>query len=423
MNVLVVGGGGREHALCWTLAKQATVFCAPGNPGIRDCATILPIPVDDHTRLLDAAEEYNIDLVVVGPEAPLAEGLVDRLEKAGRPAFGPTQKAAQLEASKAFAKDIMEKAGVPTATTKIFTDLTMATSYIETHEEPLVVKASGLAAGKGAVVCATRHEALRAAEAMFGGKFGDAGNSVLVEDFMEGEELSVLAITDGERFSILPPSQDHKRLLEGDKGPNTGGMGAYAPVSLSTDDLLARIGREVLQPTLHAMNEIGSPYKGVLYAGLMITPNGDPKVVEFNCRFGDPEAQVVLPLAGDRLLEDLVTIANGEPWQPEEIVKPTQAAVTTVLAAPGYPDQPKKGATIELPPDPIEDTVLFHAGTKMSGNDLVVSGGRVLCATGFGDTVNEALAKSQKLADSVSFDGKVYRRDIGWREIERAGAA
>ncbi|MDH5643428.1 MAG: phosphoribosylamine--glycine ligase, partial [Gemmatimonadota bacterium] len=230
MNVLVVGGGGREHALCWTLAKQATVFCAPGNPGIRDCATILPIPVDDHTRLLDAAEEYNIDLVVVGPEAPLAEGLVDRLEKAGRPAFGPTQKAAQLEASKAFAKDIMEKAGVPTATTKIFTDLTMATSYIETHEEPLVVKASGLAAGKGAVVCATRHEALRAAEAMFGGKFGDAGNSVLVEDFMEGEELSVLAITDGERFSILPPSQDHKRLLEGDKGPNTGGMGAYAPV-------------------------------------------------------------------------------------------------------------------------------------------------------------------------------------------------
>ncbi len=421
MRILVVGGGGREHALCWALSPAATVFCAPGNPGTRDCATNLPVDPNDHNAVMDAIRREQIDLTVVGPEAPLAAGLVDTLQAAGRHAFGPTRAAAQIEASKAFAKDVMAQAGVPTAASRTFTDEAAALDYIATHDEPLVVKASGLAAGKGAIVCSSREEAGTAVSAMFGGRFGDAGKEVLVEAFLHGEELSVFALTDGERTQYLPASQDHKRLEENDLGPNTGGMGAYAPVSIASEALLARVEREVIDPTLREMANRGSPYRGVLYGGIMISPDGDPSVVEFNCRFGDPEAQVVLPIAGEGLADTLWGIASDDGWTPRPATQSRQAAVTTVMAAPGYPEAPRKGAAITLPGELPPNTVLFHAGTSDADGTLRVSGGRVLCATGLGP--DAALEASQRLVEAVEFEGKVFRRDIGWREIARAGAS
>jgi phosphoribosylamine--glycine ligase len=424
VRVLVVGGGGREHALSWSLARSAEVFCAPGNPGTAEVATNLDIPVSDHEKLLDAIGSHGIDLTVVGPEAPLAEGLADRIENAGHRVFGPSAAAAQIESSKAFAKQLLSDAEVPAARSTTFTASETAVSYINSHTEPLVVKASGLAAGKGAIVCATRGEAVAAAEAMFGGKFGDAGREVLVEEFLEGEELSVLALTDGESVMMLAPSQDHKRIGEGDTGPNTGGMGAYAPVSLVTPALLERIEQEILLPTLRALAERGSRYKGVLYAGLMISAEGDPSVIEYNCRFGDPEAQVVLPLCACDLLDHMWRIAGAESWAPDPAaVSANSAAVTTILAASGYPEAPVKGAAITLPQSISDDTLLFHAGTRRDRDGtLLVAGGRVLCATGFGPTVAVAAEASRRLADQVMFDGKTMRRDIAWREIARAGA-
>ncbi len=421
----MVGGGGREHTLCWMLARAAAVFCAPGNAGTGEVATNLPIAPDQPDRLIDAVREHQVDLVVVGPEAPLAAGLVDRLAARHIPAFGPTAAAARIEASKAFAKDVMARAQVPTAESRSFTDPAAAVKYIAGHPEPLVVKASGLAAGKGAVVCPTRAEAQTAAREMLGGKFGAAGQEVLVERFLEGEELSVLALTDGERVVILPPSQDHKRLGEGDTGPNTGGMGAYAPVSLATDRLLHRVEREVLTPVLRELAARGARYRGCLYAGLMISPAGDPSVVEFNCRFGDPETQVVLPALGSDLSHDLWCIGAGEPWRPAGPTLPaTRTAVTTVLASHGYPDAPEKGAVIALPVARPPGTLLFHAGTtRASDGTLRVTGGRVLCATGLGPDVGTAAAASRALAQAIRYEGKVFRRDIGWREVARARAS
>jgi len=425
VRILVVGGGGREHALCWAFYPTATVFCAPGNPGTRSCATNLSVKPSDHSGILETVRRENIDFTVIGPEAPLAAGLVDDLNTAGHHAFGPTQAAAQIEASKAFAKDVMAKAGVPTATARIFTDEQEALGYVATHDEPLVVKASGLAAGKGAVVCSSREDACLALSAMFAGRFGDAGKEVLVEQFLEGEELSVFALTDGEHTFTLPASQDHKRLKENDLGPNTGGMGAYAPVSIASEILLERIDKEVIRPTLRELADRGTPYRGVLYAGLMVSQEGDPSVVEFNCRFGDPEAQVVLPLASQGLADHLWSIASGERWSPPRpmAAQPLRAAVTTVMAAPGYPEAPQKGAPITLPPEFPSDTVLFQAGTDDADGTLRVSGGRVLCATGIGPDVPTALEASHRLVDAVEFEGKVFRRDIGWREIARAGAS
>ncbi|MCH7473490.1 MAG: phosphoribosylamine--glycine ligase [Gemmatimonadetes bacterium] len=423
MRILVVGGGGREHALCWALSRTATVFCAPGNPGTRQCATNLPESANDHAGIAAAIRREHVDLTVVGPEAPLAEGLVDHLAAAGLRAFGPTKAAARIEASKAFAKEVMARAGVPTARYNTFSDEAEALRYIEAHEEPMVVKASGLAAGKGAVVCSTRAEACSAASAMFGGRFGAAGKTILVEQFLVGEELSVFALTDGEHISMLPSSQDHKRLGDGDLGPNTGGMGAYAPVSLATEELLRRVASEVIRPTLRELANRGAPYRGVLYAGLMISPDGDLSVVEFNCRFGDPEAQVVLPIIGADLAEDMWSIASGENWSPTAMIAANQTAVATVLAAPGYPDAPEKGAAITLPTELPEHTLLFHAGTEDGDGTLRVSGGRVLCATGLGEDMSAALAASRRLAAAVEFSGKVCRSDIGWREIARARAS
>jgi phosphoribosylamine--glycine ligase len=424
VNVLVVGGGGREHALCWVRAPAARVFCAPGNPGTAAVATNLAVNPLDHAGLLDAVRQRHIDLTVIGPEAPLAEGLADKFRAAGHPVFGPSAAAARIEASKAFAKTLMHGAGVPTAASRSFTSEAEAAAYVDAHVEPLVVKASGLAAGKGAIVCATRREARDALRAMFAGKFGSAGSEVVVESFLEGEELSVFALTDGENVSLLPAAQDHKRLGEGDTGPNTGGMGAYAPVSLATPRLLERVEREIVRPTLRALAETGAPYRGVLYVGLMVAPNGVPSVVEFNCRFGDPEAQVVLPVADIELLDQVWAIGAGEAWRPPARVAARRAAVTTVLAAAGYPDTPVKGAAIAMPPQTANTAVIFHAGTARDPDGtLRTAGGRVLCATGFGPTVAAAAEVSRTLADRITFEGRQYRRDIAWREVARAGAA
>jgi len=426
VRILVVGGGGREHALCWALKRdtpEATLFTAPGNPGTAALGTNLKIPASAVDGLVAAAAEQRIDLVVVGPEAPLAAGLADRLRAAGRSVFGPTQAAARLESSKAFAKEVMQRAGVPTAPSRTFRELDPALAYLATHAEPLVVKASGLAGGKGAVVCATRAAAQRTARAMLGeGAFGEAGREIVVEEFLAGEELSVLAVTDGERIVILPPAQDHKRLLEGDTGPNTGGMGAYCPVGLVTDALLERVRRQVLEPTLQEMAARGAPYQGVLYAGLMLAPDGTPYVLEFNCRFGDPEAEAVLPVLPRGATTQLAAIAGGG-WRPDrDVIPATGAAVTTVLAARGYPEQPEVGATIQLPPDLGDDVLVFHAGTARDADGtLRVAGGRVLAVTGLAASVAAAAERSAGVAARITFEGKAYRRDIGWREVARAG--
>jgi len=417
-----VGGGGREHALCWSLRRenpQADLYCAPGNPGTADIAHNLPIAADDLDRLADAADMYAIDLTVIGPEVPLARGLADRLRAEGRPVLGPSAAAAQLEASKAFAKQVMASAGVRTAASESFSDLKQALAYVDRHSEPLVVKASGLAAGKGAIVCATRQEAARAVRSMLeSGDFGDAGRTVVVEAFLEGEEISVLAITDGRDLELLPVSQDHKRLLAGDRGPNTGGMGAYSPVSLASPALLERVKRDVLLPTLEAMRRSGSPFTGVLYAGLMIDPAGVPSVVEFNCRLGDPEAQVILPLIVGGLTDCLWRVAKGE--RPSRMDTTRAAAVTTVLASRGYPDHPERGAAITLPESLPEGVTIFHAGTQRSGDGVLrVEGGRVLTVTAVATSFREAQQLSRDTADAIEFDGKLFRADIGWREAAR----
>lgn len=422
MRILVVGGGGREHALLWALRREdpsAELYCAPGNPGTASLATNLSIAATDIDRIADAADAYGIDLTVVGPEIPLAMGLADRLRAEGKAVFGPNRAAAEIEASKAFAKEVMVSAGVPTAASRSFTDLQKAEQYVASHPEPLVVKASGLAAGKGAVVCQTRDEARAALRDMLGEKkFGEAGDVVVIEEFMPGEELSVFAITNGEGIVLLPAAQDHKRLGEKDTGPNTGGMGAYSPVALGTPRVLDRITREVLTPTLAEMARRGARYNGVLYAGLMLGPDDSIKVVEFNCRLGDPETQVVLPLVESGLTECLYRVARNDAPSPLKISR--GAAVTTVLAARGYPDNPEKGAAITLPNQLPPGVTIFHAGTTLDPSGILrVNGGRVLNVTAVSTTFAEAQAKSRTGAEAVQYSGKVYRGDIGWREAAR----
>ncbi len=422
MRVLIVGGGGREHALARALATDNPdhlLYLAPGNPGTASFATNLPIAADDIDRLADAADAHAIDLVVVGPELPLALGLADRLRAEGRHVFGPGAAAAQIEASKVFAKAVMAAAGVPTAAAAAFTDLAAALEHVRTHPEPLVVKASGLAGGKGAVVCATRAEAEQVVTAMLGDRqFGSAGDVVLIERFLEGEELSVMAVTNGTDVCLLPAAQDHKRLLTGDRGPNTGGMGAYAPVAFATPAVLARVKQEVLLPTLAELARRGAPFRGVLYAGLMIAPDGTPAVIEFNCRFGDPETQVILPLVAHGLTALLDAAARGAPLPAVRLHH--AAAVTTVLAAAGYPDAPLKGAPIAIPADLPPEVTVYHAGTQaLDDGSLVVSGGRVLSVTAMAPAFEDAQRASREAAERIDFDGKQYRPDIGWREAAR----
>jgi phosphoribosylamine--glycine ligase len=427
VRLLVVGGGGREHALCWALKRDApatTLYAAPGNPGTALLATNLKIAATALDDIVRAAREHAIDACLVGPEAPLALGLADRLGAAGIPAFGPSAAAAQVEASKAFAKDVMAAAGVPTAPSRTFAEFSAAQAWIRSHPGPIVVKASGLAAGKGAVVCATSEEALATAREFLAGKLGEAGATIVIEDVLEGEELSVLALTDGEHIAILPPAQDHKRLGEGDTGPNTGGMGAYCPVGLTTPALLQRVRREVLEPTLAELARRGARYKGVLYAGLMLGRDGTPFVLEFNCRFGDPETQAILPALAPGVSQYLLDIARGSWPLMSDVIAPERAAVTTVLAAPGYPEKPELGAAIQLPRDLGPDVLVFHAGTNRDPDGtLRVHGGRVLTVTGLGSTVAAAARISAAACAKIDFPGKQYRRDIAWREIRRAGAA
>ncbi len=429
MKVLVVGSGGREHALVWRLRREdpsIEVIAAPGNPGIAEVAECVPIGADIDA-LVQYARQNGITWTLVGPEAPLAAGLVDAFRADGLPIFGPTRAAAMLETSKAFSKTLMAEAGVPTARAITCNDLADAYGAISEIGAPVVVKASGLAAGKGVIICETIDEAQSAAAAMLkDGAFGAAGDTILVEEFMEGEELSVFAMTDGERVAVLPPAQDHKRLLERDRGPNTGGMGAYSPVSLVDQNpgIIDEIVERIVRPTLAAMRARGTPFTGLLYVGAMLTADG-PKVVEFNCRFGDPETQAVLPAMSfeDSMADVMFTIARGDKLSGDRQFVATRAAVTTVLAAPGYPEAPRVGATISFPPLP-RDVLVFHAGTKQRADgSLVTAGGRVLAVTGVGDTFDEAQSRSQKFAREIEFEGKQFRADIGWRELERRAGA
>lgn len=427
MNVLLVGGGGREHALAWRLRQDrpnTRIFAAPGNPGIAELATNVPIGATDMDALLTFARQNDIGWTLVGPEAPLAAGLADAFHAAKLPIFGPTRAGAMLETSKAFSKTLMVEAGVPTARAITVNTAQDAHRAIDELGAPVVVKASGLAAGKGVIVCATVAEAKDAATSMLEeNAFGDAGATVLIEEFMEGEELSVFVLTDGTRMVALPPAQDHKRLLERDRGPNTGGMGAYCPVSIVErspeliDDVLARIAG----PTLDTMRARGTPFTGLLYVGLMLTTDG-PKVVEFNCRFGDPETQAVLPALNEDVTALMEMIARGDRL-PETKLTTSRAAVTTVLAATGYPEKPRAGDRIEIPTVPA-DVLVFHAGTKRGADGaLITAGGRVLAVTGLGDSLEEAQRRSQQFASAVHFADKQFRTDIGWRELARLKSA
>ena len=425
MKVLLVGGGGREHALAWRLAQDdpnVRITAAPGNPGIAQFAECVPVAATDVEKLIQLAREGRVDFTLVGPEAPLAGGIVDRFLAEKLPIFGPTRAAAEIETSKAFSKVLMREAGVPTARAILATDPARAQGAVREFGAPVVVKASGLAAGKGVIVCETIEQADRAIrDILVGGAFGVAGQQILIEEFMEGEELSVFAITDGQAAVMLVPAQDHKRLLENDAGPNTGGMGAYAPVGISSPALRAVIRKDIIQPTLDAMTAKGRPFTGLLYAGLMITREG-PKVVEFNCRFGDPETQAILAITElePSFTEILAAIARGDGIA-EASATSRGGAVTTVLAAAGYPDTPRQGDAITIPDDLGDDVLVFHAGTaQRSTGELVTAGGRVLAVTARADTFSDAQRLSRMAADRITFDGKQFRRDIGWRELARA---
>ena len=430
MKVLLVGGGGREHALAWRLRHEVPnveIIAAPGNPGIAELARCVSVGATEVDRLRELALRESVDWTLVGPEAPLEAGIADAFRGAGAPIFGPTRAAAMLETSKAFAKALMRDAGVPTAAAATCTSIGAARAAIARIGAPVVIKASGLAAGKGVIVCLTEQDALDAASAMLeSAAFGAAGATILVEEFMEGEELSLLVVTDGEDVVPLPAAQDHKRLLDGDRGPNTGGMGAYCPVSVveQTPELVDDVLDRIAAPTLHAMRQRGTPFSGLLYIGLMLTGDG-PRVVEFNCRFGDPETQAVLPAlgAGGGIAETMFAVARGDRIGGSPALVAARSAVTTVLAAAGYPQEPRTGDRIDLPAPPA-DVLVFHAGTRRDPDGaLVTSGGRVLAVTGLGGSIDEAQQRSQAFAAEVSFAGKQFRTDIGWRELTRSQAS
>ena len=419
MNILIIGSGGREHALCWKLADSIDdgyIYAIPGNPGMAESPDI---PIDDNAAIVDFAKGAKIDLVVVGPEVPLMNGLVDDLTAAGIRAFGPTAAAAQIEGSKSFAKNLMKKYGIPTARYEVFTAAEPARAYIRETGAPIVIKADGLAAGKGVVVAMTEREALDAIDRiMEDGSFGTAGNSVVIEEFMEGEEASLLAFTDGKVIRPMISAQDHKRAFDGDKGPNTGGMGTYAPAPVMTPEMTARAVEEILKPTIAAMAKEGCPYRGCLYAGLMITSEG-PKVVEFNARFGDPETQVVLPLLDGNLAEIMCACCEGR-LADVPIAWKDGAAVCVVLAAGGYPGQYEKGHEIHGIAD-AEDmgALVFHAGTAERKGKIVTNGGRVLGVVGRGADISSAVRAAYAAAEKISFEGMYYRKDIAHRALNR----
>jgi len=434
VTVLLVGGGGREHALAWKLRQDdpaLELIAAPGNPGIATLARCVAIAADDVDRLAALARAERASLVVIGPEGPLAGGLADRCAADGIAAFGPTASAARIETSKTFAKELMRRAGVPTAHATTHDTVESALAAVAALGTPVVIKASGLAAGKGVIVAQTAAEAERAVRDMLEHRaFGDAGREVLVEEFMGGEELSLFAICDGEHALMLEGAQDHKRLCNGDTGPNTGGMGAYTPVSLDTAELRARVAHEIFTPTLAALRDAGAPFRGLLYAGLMLTQSG-PRVVEFNARFGDPETQALLPRLTSPLLGMLRTVAGGGSLRGAQLAWRQAASVTTVLAADGYPEHPRTGDPISFP-DPVDDVYVFHAGTRVAPGaatapgsavgdpPVVTAGGRVLAVTALAPTLALAAQRSRDYADGVDFAGKQLRTDIAWRDLRRS---
>lgn len=423
MKVLVIGSGGREHALAWKLAqspKITRVLVAPGNPGTAREPKLQNVAVSAVDALVELARAEQVGFTVVGPEAPLAAGVVDAFRAAELPIFGPTRNAAQLESSKDFAKRFLIRHNIPTAKYQTFADASAAHAYIDAEGAPIVIKADGLAAGKGVVVAMTLDEAHAAIDMMLlDNKMGDAGARVVIEEFMQGEEASFIVMADGKHALPLATSQDHKRLQDGDHGPNTGGMGAYSPAPVVTPEVHARVMREIIQPTLAGMAADGLPYTGFLYAGLMIDDAGRPRVVEFNCRMGDPETQpIMMRLKTD--LADLVEAAIAGKLDQTEAEWDRRVALGVVLAAAGYPDSPRKGDRIDgLPTKADDDTHVFHAGTAEQDGAVVTAGGRVLCVTALGDNVKAAQKRAYELAAAIRFDGCHYRRDIGYRAVAR----
>ncbi|HEY0943139.1 MAG TPA: phosphoribosylamine--glycine ligase [Steroidobacter sp.] len=427
MRVLILGSGGREHAFAWKAAntpRVSAVFVAPGNAGtaLEHGVRNVDIAADDIDRLIEFAKREKIDLTIVGPEAPLVIGVTDAFEAAGLRCFGPRKLAARLEGSKAFTKEFLRRYKIPTAAYATFTKANFDAEWVRAQRAPLVVKADGLAAGKGVIICATQEEAIESAQAMFDGQFGAAGSTVVIEEFLEGEEASFIAIVSGKHILPLATSQDHKRRDDGDKGPNTGGMGAYSPAPVVTPELHERIMREVMRPTAEGLISDGTPYIGFLYAGLMIAADGTPNVLEFNCRFGDPETQPIM----SRLTSDLTVLCEAAldgrldqvqaEWDP-------RAALGVVLAAGGYPDSVRKGDEIHgLDEAAALPGKVFHAGTALSDGKVVTNGGRVLCAVGLGKTVSDAQKAAYALCDKIRWDGMQYRRDIGYRAVQREQA-
>jgi phosphoribosylamine--glycine ligase len=422
LKVLIIGSGGREHALAWKVAQSprvTQVLVAPGNAGTatEHKTRNVDVAAEDVAALERLASEDRVDLTIVGPEAPLVAGIVDRFRVAGLRCFGPTRAAARLEGSKAFAKDFLRRHRIPTAASRTFTRETFDPAYIEAHPTPIVVKASGLAAGKGVIIVDSAAEAIRTARAMFEGQFGDAGREVVIEQFLEGEEVSFIVMADGRHVLPLATSQDHKRRDDGDLGPNTGGMGAYSPAPIVTPILHARIMREVIEPSILGLASDGMPYTGFLYAGLMIAADGTPNVLEFNCRFGDPETQPVLMRLDSDLLELCEAALDGRLNEVDARWNP-RAALGIVMAAGGYPDQYRKGDVIEgLERAAQLPGKVFHAGTRLVDGKVVTYGGRVLCAVGLGESVRAARDAGYRLVEAIRWPGVHYRRDIGYRAI------
>lgn len=423
MNILVIGNGGREHALAWKILqspRSGKVFVAPGNAGTALEPGVVNVNITAIPDLIEFAKRENISLTVVGPEAPLSQGVVDAFRAEGLKIFGPTRAAAQLEWSKGFAKDFLAKHNIPTAKYQTFSDAKAAHAYVDANGAPIVIKADGLAAGKGVIVAMTLQEAHAAIDDMLeGNRFGDAGARVVIEEFLAGEEASFIVMVDGKNVLTMATSQDHKRLLDGDQGPNTGGMGAYSPAPVVTPEVHARVMREIILPTVEGMKKDGTVYTGFLYAGLMIDAAGHPKVIEFNCRFGDPETQPIML----RLKSDFITLLEaGVDGKLDQVEAEwdRRVALGVVMAAANYPETPRKGDVISGLQTKIEDGHVFHAGTSLNeAGQAVTSGGRVLCVTAFGENFKSAQKRAYEILGDIKFDGMQYRHDIAWRAIDR----
>lgn len=425
MNILLIGSGGREHALAWKIAKSPlldTLFISPGNGGMEDCGTLINLDVTDHQAVINFAKDNNIELVVIGPEAPLVAGLANDLSVANIPCFGPTKEAAILEGSKGFTKDICKDYNIPTAKYARFTDANSAKDYVSKEGAPIVIKADGLAAGKGVIMAETDADALSAIDDIFGGSFGDAGAEVVIEETLYGEEASFFVLTDGKTCLPLVTAQDHKRVFDGDKGPNTGGMGAYSPAPIMTTELIEQTMRDVIEPTVKAMNDKGTPYKGVLYAGLMLTEKDGvktPQLIEYNARFGDPECQVLMMRMKSDIVPALLAVANGT-LETVDLEWNENPALTVVMATKGYPGSYEKGSEIKGldKADQLDNCQVFHAGTKKADGKVTAIGGRVLNVTGEGTTIAEAQSNAYKAIDVIDWEEGFCRRDIGWRALK-----